>query len=221
MENDVLKQLNGLSYERIEEIIRDLEAQGDQNLLAMRAILKVGFKDRWLSTVEAIRGIGYPQNKEALPELLLDQVGDRNSEAWHEAVQTILEMDAHFVDPYIIQVLLDEGRTIPYWAPIAEGLCIMVSNFPLSRILYLTPVLVYLLAKEALPGDFDKTTLLDALEKVPFEKIVYALPALIYVANADSDKNPCMNQQAKDILKHLDNDTLIPYLRLISNDTII
>ena len=81
----------------------------------------------------------------------------------------------------------------------------MIGNFPIGKIVSFIPTLVYLLEKDELPGGFDKSVILDILEKVPLQSIMYARPALIHVAV--SEKNPFTSYQAQTILKQLDNGT--------------
>jgi hypothetical protein len=217
MENkNVFEKWYSLDQKEQNELIKDLEAQPDRKLDAMRAVLKSAWKSRWRSAVQAIRAIGYPDNAAALPELVIDQIGDRNSAGWAEAVQTLLEMPLNFVSEYIIWVLWDRGKTIPYWSSVAEGVCMMLSQIKADYALYCCPVLVYLLSEKNLPEDFDQSVLLDVLEVIPPQNIIYALPAFIDLAEQNA-KDTSIGEQVRSLMTRFDENILEPYQKLIAN----
>ncbi len=213
MIEDLLKQIRNSSSEEQDRIIEELEAQPDRAVDTARAILRSGFKRRWVSSVQLLRQIGYPHNKAALPELIVDQVGDINSSAWREAVQTVQEMPIEIVVPYLIKILFDRGQTISYWGAVAEGICTMLSQVKGAYALQCCPTLIYVLSREKLPDQFDRTTILDILAVVDTNTIVYALPVLIDLAKQEG-RATYVGRQAHDLLDRFDRSMLTPYQSL-------
>ncbi len=214
--DNIFEKWSSMKQEEQNMLINDLELQPDRTLDAMRAILKSAWKSRWKSAVQTIRAIGYPNNASALPELIIDQIGDRNSAGWEEAVQTLLEMPISFVCEYIIWVLWDRGKTISFWSPIAEGVCAMLGQVRGDYALYCCPVIVYLLDKGDLPEDFDKTMLVDILEGVTPENIAYALPVLIDLAEHNA-KDTYIGGQIRSLINIFDENTLKMYRKVATN----
>lgn len=135
--------------QRRREIIHDLAARADEALGALRSILKTNAKTLWSVAVHVIREIGYPQNTAAIPEVV-DQVSDRNSPAWQEAVQTLAEMEKQAVIPYVIQVIWDRRIHIgpQQWRMSVRLSALWIENMPspVGRLLHIFSVKTLLLA---------------------------------------------------------------------------
>ena len=177
----LLDEVVWASPEREAQIVQYFVNQGEQTLSFMREKLKRAPKPHWPCAVKVIRSFGAPVNEVAIPELVLDQVGDRNAPGRDEAVQTLFEMNQEKVLSQLISVLIDQGRTIPYWDSIAEGICAMLQEVPSIYSLQCIPALTYILGQN-LEGDFDKSFVFDVLNEIEREKIPYVLPFVIEFA---------------------------------------
>ncbi len=214
--DDLFKRWNSLTQEDQKRFIEDLEAKPDRILDTMRAILKSAWKSRWIFAVQTIRAIGYPHNIAAIPELIIDQVGDMNSEGRKEAIQTLLEMPPEVIVEYIVSILWDRGRTISYWASVVEGICYMLGEVRGEYALQCYPIAIYLLANDNLPGDFDKSSILDMLEAALPDNINYALPELLDLA-AKNSKDTIVGKQVRSLIDRFDRDKLIPYRKVLNS----
>lgn len=213
--DDPFEHWQDLSQEEQINTIKVLELQPERRLDALRATLKSSWKSRWLSAVQAIRAMGSPQNAAALPELLRDQIGERNAAGWEEAVQTVLEMPIEAVCEQIIWILWEREKTISSWSSVVEGICAMLNQVQGDYALYCAPILVALLSQEQVPEDLDKTMLLDILEGLPLEHLSSALPVFIDLAERYAKETP-VGAQARSLIMQFDEKRRKPYQKILA-----
>lgn len=112
------------------QIIGELASRSDDVLDDVIQILYHPKKSLWTVATQVIRAIGYPHNAKAIPTLV-GEVGNSNSPAWEEAVQTLVDMGPNVVTPYLIRAMWDRNSH-QYWGDDVEGMCLMLSDVDLT-----------------------------------------------------------------------------------------
>lgn len=199
------------------EIIRDLVNQPD---IALQGALDVFTrphkrpqKHLWEVAVQVIRAVGYPRNASAIP-LLVDLVGNMNAPGWEMAVETLDELGATLVVPYLIVYLWDKGRH-QYWGDDVEGICLMLSNVNREFAAMCGPTIVYILDQETSTAthDLDKGFLLDVLEKIGADCGEYALPTLISLLQKEETYD--LKMRIHRLIASFGKESLKPYLLIL------
>jgi len=198
--------------EKRRRIIQELASEPNETIDEVRKILQTNAKRWWKVAVEVIRAIGYPRNAVAIPELI-EQISDKNSPAWEEAVQALVEMGAEAVAPFLIQAMLDEGQTNKYWAPALEDICATLSYVDQEFADLCGPVIIFLLGRHDLPASLDVSLLLDVLEIIDSARIAYAIPVLIDLAKREGTSQ--IGKQARTLLASFNRQALDPYKLLL------
>lgn len=163
-----------------EQIIHSLATHPDETLDAVIHILTRPKKALWKISVQVIRAIGYPQNARAIPTLIA-HVGDQNSLAWQEAVETLLDMDIDVVVPHLIFDMWDKSHR-EYWGSDVEGICSMLCMVDREYAVRCGPVITNILGQDGIPSDeLDKGFLQQVLEKIGSDCAHYVMPTLIDV----------------------------------------
>jgi hypothetical protein len=197
-----------------ELIIRELASHPDVTLDTVIRVLNSPMKGRWRMAVRVIRAIGYPRNAPAI-RVLMDHVGDKNSVAWKEAIQALVEIGPQVVVPHLIQFLWDR-ESHQYWGEDVEGICEMLATVDREFALPCGPLLSYILGQDNLPPtDLDKGYLLDVLEKIGLECAQYALPTLIALIQKEGSSE--VGRQARRLMASFDKEALEPYQLLLAS----
>lgn len=198
-----------------ERIIQDLASHPDDTLYAAIHVLNRPMKVYWEVATQVIRAIGYSRNAEAIPTLIA-HVGNHNSLAWQEAVQTLLEMGPYVVVPHLIQSLWDRDRH-EYWGEDVEGICSMLYEVNQDYAQQCGPIITYILGQDDLPPphDLDRGFLLQVLEKIGNECAEYALPTLIDVVGKEGKSE--VGMQAQRLLVSFSEEVLRPYQYLLAS----
>lgn len=197
-----------------QRIIHDLSQRPDETLAAVIGMLKTAPKSRWKVAVQVIRAIGYPYNIPAIPELIA-QIGDLNSPAWREAAQTLMDMESPVIVPYLIEALLDMGKTINHWLDEVAGICSLLTITPREYAVQCGPVITYLLDQETILADIDPWYLLTVLEKIGADCGTYALPTLIDIVRREGTSE--LGKQAQALITVYDSNQVKPYQRLLAS----
>lgn len=193
-------------------IIRELTSHPDETLEAIIQILRhPGALGK--IAIEIVRTIGYPRNESAIP-ILLGHVKDKNSYIWEEAVQTLADIGPDVVVPYLIQSIWDRTSHV-YWDDDVEGMCLMLTTLDRAYAVACGPTLVYILGRSDLPPDrdLDKGFLLDVLEKIGPDNVIYALPTLIDLASREGTSD--VGKQARRLIQSFSEEALEPYKFLL------
>lgn len=166
-------------------------------------------KHLWEVAVQVIRAVGYPKNASAIPSLV-DFAGNMNAPGWETAVETLAELGAPIVVPYVIVYLWDKERH-QYWGDDVEGICLMLSSVNREFAVMCGPTIVYLLGQEApiSPHDLDKSFLLDVLEKIGADCGEYALPTLISLLQEKETRD--LSPRIRRLIGSFDKELLEPY----------
>ena len=166
-------------------------------------------KHLWGVAVQVIRAIGYPKNASAIPSLV-NFAGNMNAPGWEAAVETLDELGAPFVVPYLLAYLWDKERH-QYWGYDVEGICLMLSSVNREFAVMCGPTIAYLLSQEAStdPHDLDKGFLLDVLEKIGADCGEYALPTLISLLQREETYD--LRTRIHRLIASFDKELLEPY----------
>lgn len=197
-----------------ESVIQKLASQPDKTLETAVDILNGPKKRLWKIAVQVIRSIGYPRNAPAIPTLF-DQVGDRNSPAWREVVETLVDMGSRVVAPYMIYALLEKQS---YWIDTITGICTMLTLVEINYARLCGPAVSYLLSQGKLSDKFEELEqdyLLDVLEKLGPECAFYALPVLIQLVKKEGAGE--LSKQARKLIASFKQEDLEPYQFLIAD----
>lgn len=207
-----LDQATFSDAEERQRIVQALASKPNETIDEIRKALQTNAKRRWKVAVQVIRIIGYPRNAVAIPELV-EQVSDKNSPAWEEAIQTLVEMGTEAVVPFLIQAMWDKGQTNKYWAPAMEDICAMLSYVDQEFAEMCGPVITYLLGQNDLPDNLDLSLLLDVLEKIDSTRIEDAIPVLINLAKKEGMSQ--IGKQARTLIASFSRQALDPYRLLL------
>ncbi len=194
-------------------IIGELASRPDDVLDDVIRIFGHAKKSLWKAAAQVIRAIGYPRNAKAIPTLV-GEVGDGNSPAWEEAVQTLTDIGPYVVVPYLIHFIWDRTSHF-YWGDDVEGICSMLLTVDLTYAVVCGPTLVYILGRSDLPPDkdLDKGYLLDVLKKIGPDGMAYALPTLIDLASREGTSE--VGKQARRLIQSFSKEALEPYKFLL------
>jgi hypothetical protein len=195
-----------------QRIIQELVSKPNETIDEVRKILQTNAKRWWRVAVQVIRAIGYPRNAVAIPELI-EQISDKNSPAWEEAVQTLVEMGAEAVVPSLIQAMVDEGQTNKHWVPAMEDMCAMLSYVDQEFADLCSPVIIFLLGQHDLPESLDLSLLLNVLETIDTARIGYAIPTLIDLVKREGISQ--IGKQTRTLIASFSQRALDPYRLLL------
>lgn len=197
-----------------EQIIRELASNADETLPLLLDRIRFGHKGgAERIAVRAIRMIGYPCNSAAIPALI-EQVSNLNAPAWREAAQALLDMGTDAIVPALIRVLLGSDQKIQHWGETVNGICqmITISDANSNYALLCGPAIAYLLGQKsfASDSDLDSGYLLAVLKKAGTAQSVYALPALITLAQREGKSD--LGKEVSEFIISFDATVLKPYL---------
>lgn len=197
-------------------IINELIKQPDEALQAALNILARPLKHVWAVAVQIIHAIGYPKNAPAIPSLVA-YVGNSNAPGWESAVETLVDLGAPIVVPYLIAYLWEKDRH-QFWGDDVEGICLMLvqANREFARMC--GPTIIYILSQNnsISSNELDKGFLLDVLEKISSVDIEYAMPILIDLVKQEGASK--IGDQARKLLASF-SEQIIDTYRLILPST--
>ena len=200
-----------------DRIIQDLANHPDDTLSEAIHVLNRPMKVYWEVATQVIRAIGFPRNAEAIPTLIA-HIGDQNSLAWKEAIQTLVDMGPQVVVPHLTLSLWDRDQH-QYWGSDVEGICSMLSEVDQEYAKQCGPLITYILGRDDLPPprDLDREFLLDVLEKIGNDCAEYALPTLIDFVRKEGTSDAGI--QAQRLVASYSEEVLRPYqYLLVSNN---
>jgi hypothetical protein len=196
-----------------DRIIQDLAKHPDDTLSEAIRVLNHPLKVYWEVATQVIRAIGYSRNAEAIPTLLA-HVGDQNSLAWNEAVQTLVDMGPQVVVPHLLLNLWNRDRQ-EYWGEDVEGICSLLYEVDQEYAKQCGPLITYILSRDDLPPphDLDRGFLLNVLEKIGNDCAEYALPTLIDFVRKEGKSAGGL--QARRLIASFSEEVLRPYTYLL------
>ena len=194
-------------------IIAKLAAHPEETLGSVLQALQQPIKSRWEVAIQVIRAIGYPRNASALPTLIA-HVGDKNSPARQEAIDTLVGMEPQVVVPHLVRYLWQRDQD-QYWGEDVEGICAMLFEVDRAYAVQCGPTIARILGRDDLPPsrDLDLSFLLDVLEKVGPDCAEYALPSLLHLLQKEGTSD--IAKQASRLITSFDKEMLEPYALLL------
>ncbi len=154
-----------------------------------------------------------PQHN-AVRRLVVDIVGDSNHIDRQQGIDVLVSYGAAAVVPTLIEVLLDRGRTVPWWDEVVEGVSRFLWDADAGFARPCAPALVHLLATAGNATSPDPIFLLDVLDlKVEIHDMSYAIPALLdLIASHAGDE---IASAAVHLLSRFSREQTQPYQRMV------
>lgn len=119
-------------------------------------------------------------NDEEVKRLVVDVVGDSNHIDRQTGVDKLMDHGPTVAVPVLIEVLLDRGRTVPYWDDVVEGLCRFLWEADSRFAGPCAPAIVHLLATLGNVTSPDPIFLLDVLDTTEgTQDTSFAIPTLL------------------------------------------
>ncbi len=153
-------------------------------------------------------------NYDTLRMLIVDIVGDANHIRRQQGIDKLVGYGTEQVVPVLIEVLLDKGRSVPYWDSVVEGVSGFLQEADSSFTRPCAPAIVQILATVGNEKFPDPIFFLDVLDmKVDIPDLTYAIPTLLDLIR--SHQGDEVATTALHLLGKFSREQTQPYQRLL------
>lgn len=209
----LLEQVTQLDKADRERLITEMVRQSNNTLLTeLASLLQQPKKHLWVSAIQVVDAIGYPQNASLLP-VVVEHLCDGNWPGWSEAIDVLTKIDPPIIAPLFIEVFMDQGISRNYWTSDIEGICLAFIQMKRDYVATCVPSLVYILTRTEGQEEPDPEILLRALEHSEIASYPFAIPVLINVMKTAKQEN--VRSFARSLVATFSSGNMEFYLRTL------
>jgi hypothetical protein len=171
-------------------------------------VLWTSQKRYWPIAVDILHCIGYPHNKIAISRLV-EGLCDGNNPGWQEIIETLKDIPAIIVVPYMIRIILDQNVQREYWVDDVEGMSLALAELGDTYVQYCFPSINYILAKEVDTDNIDLEFLLRIFNKSNIRNYLPVIPFLIRIKQKNLRDD--LHEKARSLLENFTSNELNIY----------